>query len=197
MKHIINHCSVPFMAIVALLAGSVCHAVPVVSLNPSNATFLAGSSVFVDVLISGVPAGDDVAAYDLDVTYDGALLSQVDIAFDSFLGNAALFEVLESKTGVNTAPGVVDFAALSLLSDADLLVLQSPQNGAFRLATLKFQALRDGQSDFALVYGPGNDVKCANNQVCVPSVPEPAVSWLFGLGLTLLLFQAKARAKAV
>ena len=145
MKHIINHCSVPFMAIVALLAGSVCHAVPVVSLNPSNATFLAGSSVFVDVLISGVPAGDDVAAYDLDVTYDGALLSQVDIAFDSFLGNAALFEVLESKTGVNTAPGVVDFAALSLLSDADLLVLQSPQNGAFRLATLKFQALRDGQ----------------------------------------------------
>jgi hypothetical protein len=194
MKNISNHAFTILVTAFALFASVEARAVPMVTLDPSSTSFLLGQPVNVNVDISGA-TGNPITAYDLNVTYDSSLLSPVGVSFGLYLGDPSLFEALISDTGVNTAPGVVDFAEVSLLSDADVLSLQAPANGAFTLATLQFTALQDGQSNFALVYGPGNDVKCANDQVCVPSIPEPPMAWLFGLGLMLLMCcRAKAHA---
>jgi hypothetical protein len=125
------------------------------------------------------------SAYDLDVLYPDSLLTPTGIVFDGFLGDASQFEVLESASGGNTAPGIVDFAAVSLLSDAELLALQAPNSG-FRLATLNFLGTADGVADFQFSFSPGNDVKCGNNQVCIPSVPEPGITALVVVGAAWL-----------
>jgi PEP-CTERM motif-containing protein len=85
--------------------------------------------------------------------------------------------------------------ALSLLSDVDLLILQAPNSG-FRLATLNFLGKADGFADFQFAFGPGNDVKCDNNQVCIPSVvPEPGTISLLALGGMAWLHARRRRSK--
>lgn len=173
------------IAVLTLFQSALCTAVPVLGFSPgSPLNVTANQPLSVDVLISGL-AGQVVSAYDVDVLYPPELLTPTDIVFDGFLGDAGLFQVLESPTGGSTTPGVVDFAALSLLSDAELRGLQAPNSG-LRLATLNFLGVADGTANFQFGFDPGNDVKCDNNSVCIAAIPEPEIYAMFLAGLGLV-----------
>lgn len=183
------------IAVLTLLHSTLCTALPMLSFSPASPVNVSANQPFsLDVLISGL-AGQVVSAYDVDVLYPSALLIPTGIVFDGFLGDASLFQVLESPSGGSTAPGVVDFAALSLLSDVELLPLQAPNSG-FRLATLNFLGIADGAATFQFAFGPGNDVKCDNNSVCIPAIPEPEIYLMLLVGLGLIGWAWRWRAKA-
>lgn len=161
------------------------HAAPVVQLSPGGSSAVtAGTTLSVGVEVANL-AGDIVSAYDLNVKYDSSLLTNPSVIFGTLLGNASAFEVLESGTGTDTAPGLVDFAAVSLLSDATLLALQAP-NATVTLATLSFDVLTNGVASLDIVFGPNDDVKCADAVQCISGtgVPEPGA---IALLLTALL----------
>ncbi|MBI5256833.1 MAG: PEP-CTERM sorting domain-containing protein [Burkholderiales bacterium] len=149
--------------------------------------FTAGSSVSVDVMVGNLPAGEAVTAFDIDVGYDGTMLSFFDVFFDVQLGDSLLGEAIEGATG--SSPGLVDLFSLSLLTDAELVALQA--GGPVHLASLQFTALTDGDTSGMsfMNWGPFNDVKGVGNKILIGQVPEPAsfglaALALLGLGLT-------------
>ena len=130
-----------FISLLALLCGwlaSVPARAVSIDLDPSSSTVQAGDTLSVAVVISGL-GKLIVSAFDLDVLYDPQLLFSQGIAFGHWLGDPALFEVLEFPTGNATGPGVLDFSAVSLLSDTDLKTLQQSAQGTLTLATLNFR----------------------------------------------------------
>ena len=179
----------------ALLAFCVLSWVPsahAISLDfvPASQTVGIGDLLTVDVVISGLnAAGEIVSTYDLDVNYDPNILSATGVAFGGFLGNPFFFEVLQGSN--ISVPGVVDFAELSLLSDAEL---QPLQQDTFTLARLSFDAVGLGTSPMSFFFDPFNDVKGLNGQVLtltagdgnVNVVPEPGTFLLLGSGLAAL-----------
>ena len=157
---------------------------------PASQTLGIGDSVAVDVVISDLnAAGEIVSTYDLDVNYDPSILSATGVAFGGFLGDPFFFEVLQDSD--ISVPGVVDFAELSLLSDAELQLLQQD---TFTLATLFFDTLRLGTSPLSFFFDSSNDVKGLNGQTLtltagdgnVNVVPEPGTLLLQGSGLAAL-----------
>ena len=150
-------------------------AAPTISFN------VAGNKA--DVVVGNL-GGDIVAAYDIDVKYDAMALSFVGLSFGSGLGvwnaDLDLSEVL--NLGPDDLGGVVDFAAVSFLSDADLLTLQGGDKVV--LATLEFNG-QDLSSLQFVNWGRTNDVKGSDNRVIIPGgqIPEPATYALVGLAL--------------
>jgi len=180
---------------VALLTGLAIAPRPVAAISigfvPAVQTVGLGANVSVDVVVSGLEASeiaDIVAAFDLDVAYDPLVVAATGVNFGAALGVLGL-EVL---TNFDLAtPGLVDFAALSLLSDADLAALQGD---AVTLATLQFSALALGTSPLALISAApfGIDVKGAANEIlsfesvvggAIHVVPEPSTVLLLTVGL--------------
>lgn len=149
--------------------------------------FSAGGNVSVDVMVGNLPAGEAVTAYDIDIGYDGALMSFFDVFFELELGDSAQGEAIEFADG--SLSGLVDLFSLSLLTDAELVALQA--GGPVHLATLQFTALADGDTSGMgfMNWGPFNDVKGVGNKILIGQVPEPAsfgiaALALLGLGLT-------------
>jgi hypothetical protein len=83
---------------------------------------------------------------------------------------------------------LIDFAAVSLLSDAALLALQGGDSVV--LATLNFDAIAIGTSSLEFHFDAFNDVKGSGNTPLtldakagsVAVVPEPSAAVVFGLG---------------
>ncbi|MDJ0789779.1 MAG: cohesin domain-containing protein [Myxococcota bacterium] len=163
-----------------------------IELNPPAQKIASGETTMVRIVASGL-GGEIVSAYDLDLTYDPAILAAVSVSFGPLLGDPALFQVIESFD-VST-DGVVDFAQLSLLSDTALLALQTPP--AFTLAVVEFRAIGSGTSPLALRFDDFNDVKGLNGEQLVvtakpgsvtvtPVIPEPSAALVFGLGVAVV-----------
>lgn len=182
----------------ALVAGLTLAALPA-SAAPTisfGAAVVNGSNIEVDVIVADL-GNDIVAAYDIDVQFDASTLAFDGFAFGLGLGDEALFEVF--NIGPFESGGVVDVAAVSLLSDDDLFALQG--GGPVTLGTLKFldQGQQGDVSSLLFVnWGDFNDVKGQRNQVLIPggNVPEPATYALTGLALAGLLASRLARRRA-
>ncbi len=120
------------------------------SLVPSSTTVTTGQAFSVDVVVAGLGAGQAVGAFDFDVTFDASVLSASGVAFGSALG----VDGVDLFGSALLSAGRIDFAAVSLLAEVDLLAAQT---GPFSIATLSFAAMAPGLSDirFDLATFPG------------------------------------------
>lgn len=154
-----------------------------ISFSPSAASVGIGGNVAVDVRVSGLGAGTDIGAFDLNVLFDASLLNLTGYALGASLGDTSLFEALDISLG-NTAAGKFNLSEISLLSDL------SAQQDAFTLATLYFSGAAVGSSALSLgdvVLGDafGNALQADLQGASVTSVPEPHNLALFLAGLAL------------
>ncbi len=160
-----------------------------ISFVPSDATALVDDIVDVDVVVSDL-GGEIVSAYDLDILYDDSILTVLSVFLPSAsLGNPVIPEAFYD---VNFAPGVVDMAGVSLLSDAELLARQG--GDSVNLGTISFQATALGTSGLDFVFDDFNDVKgllgepldLEVGQGSVRVVPEPSAALAFAVGAAVV-----------
>lgn len=154
-----------------------------ISFNPSAANVGMGSNTAVDVRISGLTAGTDLGAFDLNVLFDAAQLALTGYTLGAALGDTSLFEAFDTSLG-STASGKFNLSEISLLSDL------SAQQDAFTLATLYFSGIAAGNSalsfgDVVLVDAFGNALQAGLQSGTAATVPEPQSLALFLAGLAL------------
>lgn len=186
-----------FNACAALAAGlSLAAAQPAQAINVSvqgtPAAVVAGDNFSVDVVVTDI-VDEIITAWDIDVAFDPALLSNSVVSFP-ILSFGGADTILDAFFDI----GLTDAFLVSLLSDADIRALQCPGGAcgpSLTLATLSFVADADGAPVISLVnWGLANDIKCADNLQCYPAlVPEPRALALLGLGLVgLALLRRRA-----
>lgn len=168
-----------------------------IALDPAAQSVEVGDAVSVDVVFSGL-GGEVVSAYDLDVTYDPGVLAATDVVFTTQLGDELFFEAFNGFD--LSAPGLVDLAQLSFLTDDELFALQG--GDTVTVATLEFQAVANGTTALDFVFDAFNDVKGrdaavlpldatpASVEVGMPPsevpIPEPGAALVFGIGSLLV-----------
>jgi hypothetical protein len=160
-----------------------------ISLLPAVQSVQQFGTVSIDVVIDGLGAGvaPTLSAFDLDVTFDPAVLSFASIEFGTELGDPSLFEAIVSST-VLGGPARVDLAEASLLSNA---VLDASQPAGFVLATIRFTAVALGESPLAITQAvlantAGGGSLAADRfaaTITIVPVPEPATLVMMGVGL--------------
>jgi hypothetical protein len=116
----------------------------------SSTSVTTGQQFTLDVLVSGLDAGQAVAGFDLDLVFDPALLTADHATFGNYLGTVDVGQF----TNALLSPGRADFAAVSMSDAATLLSLQS---GTFSLARFVFKATGPGSTaiDFDTLAAPG------------------------------------------
>lgn len=174
----------------------------------------SGGTQDVIVQVSGLPAGEIVSAFDMDVTFNSTQATATGVDFTNNLGVPTDLTTWltscapgpcsplnpEALTDVILSPGLVDFAEISNLSDAALQTLQSGLGSTFTLATLHFQLSPN------ITAGPGyafnwafpNDVKGLNAGIIFPQqnpIPEPSTVLLISSGLLGLVALRKRFSK--
>ena len=160
------------------------------SFAPSSQTISQYGTASVDI-IATLGVREIVAAYDLDIAYNPSIVTATAVSFGSLLGGP----VNSFQSAIGTS-GLIDLAEVSLLSDADLALLQGA--GPITLATLFFSGDNPGTSPPSFInYGQaGNDIKGYNNipygsptldggsiTVTGGQVPIPPSMLLLGFGL--------------
>lgn len=175
-------------------------AIQIVVTPPVDTAFVGGTLAF-DVRVEDL--GDEiVAAFDLDFTFDPAVLSFDGLTFGaSFGGPAGSFSGYETP-----APGLVDLFLFSILPDD---VLAAAQGGSALLARLTFTGLAPGSSPMR-VLGPESDpffaldgreaaslelesIGAALAVVSERPVPEPGSLTLLGIGLLAIAVTVRRR----
>lgn len=181
MKLFPSCCAILLLGLAASAAQSA-----TVSIVPPAGTVTVGSTfdviVRIDELVSG--SAPSLGAFDIDVSYDAAMLSLVGHSFGDALD---LFD-LGSVTFTDFASaGLATVGEVSLDTAADLDTLQP---GAFALFTLTFQAAGAGTSALTLglnsladAAGSALTADVSNASVAVAPVPLPAAAWLLLSGL--------------
>lgn len=109
---------------------------------PATQDAVLGSTLSVQLNISGLgdATADSLGAFDLDFTYDPALLAFNNVSFGDQLDVLGFGSI----TGIDSSvAGLVNLFEVSLDLASDLNVLQSP---AFTLATLTFDTLAIGST---------------------------------------------------
>lgn len=158
-----------------------------IEFSPQNQTANLSDSVSVDVLITGLEDGslnEIVSSFDLDITYDPAIVSFAGVTFGTGLG-------LSFQSNTNSL-GLIDIAEVSLEADA---TLQANQGNDLFLGTLSFDAIGFGVSPlnfnfdaFNLLTGLNGNIlqlTSSSGSIVVGQVPLPSTLSLMGLGAFL------------
>jgi hypothetical protein len=168
----------------------------VIGFQPSSSVVPAGSTVQIELAISGLGLGTapSLGVFDLDVTYDPSILSFDAVAFgDPGLGDELDLGGFGSVTGFDSsAPGVINHFELSLDTPADLDNLQAD---AFTLSVFSFTALAPGFSSLDIVINalgdslgdPLSASVLSGGVTAITTVPEaPGGEWALALGAIFL-----------
>lgn len=182
-----------------------------ITFDPLTSTVFEGDSFDVALRVSGLhdtSLDEVVSGFDLDVLFDGSILTATSFAFGSDLGLVDLDPVF-GNAGASFGFGLVDLYQFSFSSDDELA---SSQGDAVLLGLLRLTAAAAGQSSLAFDSDPlfgrnivgrdfaSLDVDVGNGRVDVlvrpVSVPEPPTIALLGSGVLLLLLRSLQRRTA-
>jgi hypothetical protein len=159
-----------------------------ISIDPSSQSTTVGSTVSATVRIADLTTGTapSLGGYDLNLSFDSAVLSFSGLTYGSGLDVLGLGSIRVSDTG-SAALGLLNVVEISLDEESDLNALQTD---AFGLFTVTFQALAAGTSGLSLqvnsladAAGLGLNAATANGSIGVAPVPLPAAAWLLFSGL--------------
>ena len=184
--------------IALLLANGMVQGAINLNINPTTQT---GNSVEIGIAISGLDSGaaPSLSTYDLDLKYDSNQLSFVGAAFgDPVLGNQ--LDLLNFGSNLTAAEisssGVVNLFELSFDSPGELNSLQAD---SFTLATLTFNVLGAGTSQFDIVINALGDADgnslgdVTATSVAITTVPLPPASFMMFSGLFAVLATKRNR----
>lgn len=172
------------------------------SLQPPTQSVAVGATIEISVNVSGLGAGaaPSLSVFDLDLTYDAAVLQFDSLAFgDPGLGDQLDLAALGSLKGSDgSLAGVVNHFEVSFDPPA---LLDSSQPGAFTLSVIRFTALSLGNSPLGLVVKEVGDALGDPLAVSVESgsvtvVPEPTATGLvlaFGLSTWAVFARRRSR----
>lgn len=194
--------------IIPVVAGFLLGAVPaatqaaLLSLQPASASVGVGASVEVALTISGLGDGSapSLGVFDVDLTYDPAVLQFDSVAFgDPVLGDQLDLSGLGAVTGFDASvAGAVNHFELSLDSVADLDALQA---GAFTLSVFRFTALNPGVSPVELSLNSlgdaqGDPLAAQWGGARLTVIPEPAsVGLWFAMGSAAWIVFRRGRSR--
>jgi hypothetical protein len=181
-----------------LLAGLLLMTLPATAATLSFAPVMQqgqiGDTIAVDVLAAGLVAGaaPSLGLYNLDITYDGLLLSLANVLYgDPVLGNQLALLGLPSVQAFGPGVGTsVNVFEASLNTEAELNTLQAD---AFRLFRLEFDAIGTGVSPLTMVVNEFLDASQTNPapiaidsagtaSVTIGVIPEPSTFTLIIAG---------------
>ena len=132
----------------------------------------------------------------MDIGYDPTLLMPTSVTFGDLLGDPLLFQAL-TASNLAFAPNIVEAAEVSLLSNAQLDLLQA---ASFTLFTVDFQAIGNGTTSVQYAGGPiddGNGNLLFGTKTIGPMIaPEPGSLVLLGSGLCFLAVLGRLRLAA-
>jgi hypothetical protein len=144
-----------------------------------------GQGIPMDLVISGVPGGVQVGAFDLTLMFNPTRLMNGPFLFGPSLGDPVQFEVLNNVTTLG--PGAIEITSISLLSGAELQLLQT---ASFTLGTFMLTPTITGTSSVTVAGvvsdAGGNPISTSFVGATVTGVPEPASGLLLVLGLVIL-----------
>lgn len=167
------------------------HAAVMLSVVPSSQTVPVGSSMSVDVNISGFGAGTapSLGTFDVTVDYDPAVLSYSFVAFGPGLDVLGLGSIQSVLPGF----GTVNLFELSLDTITEL---NSFQQSSFSLFTLGFTVAGAGTSLISLSVNALGDAEGSsllatiqNGSVTADNphaIPEPRLGWIVGVVVACL-----------
>jgi hypothetical protein len=185
------------IAAALLLFGTTAHAISL-SFSPSSQVESVSTSVYVDLVISGLgdSSAPSLSVFDMDVLYDPTILGLTNVDFgDPVLGDQLDLFGFGSITGVGGVSGATNIFEVSLDSPIDLDNLQL---GSFTLARLTFDILDIGTSflDLAnVVLGDsfGSPLEADVNPGSIRGIPEPGTLALLGIGLAGMGFTRRRK----
>jgi hypothetical protein len=141
-----------------------------ISIQGMPAAVTAGDAFSVDIVVTGI-VDEIITAWDIDVAFDSALLSNGFVTFntDAFGGateDDSIFDAHSSKTG-SRMPSWCRCWAMTTSARCSARAMSAVRR--LTLATLGFTAAADGVPMIGFVnWGLLNDIKCADNFQCYP-----------------------------
>lgn len=181
-------------AVVVLVALASPAAGVTIAVVPQAAEVIVGSSLEVDLTISGLggPGAPSLGVFDLDLAFDPALFSFASVTFgDPLLGDQLDLAGFGSVTDAALGSGSLDLFELSLDPPA---LLDAVQAGEFTLVTVTLETLGVAEGLLSIsvqtlgdAWGDPIGVTAIRDAtVSVSAIPEPTAALAFAAGLGVL-----------
>lgn len=186
------------LAAICLLGFASLASAAIISFDPTPATGDVGDPIVVDLIWDGSAVPEYLGDYDLDISWDAAIVSLTSYDQDPDFG-VDFFGCIVCPS--SDGPGSLNLVQVSLDSLADLEFNQFLLGNVFRIATLTFEGLAVGDTPLALsanAIGNGSGLNhvpavtladgriCVGPDGCAVAVSEPGTVTLILFGLLAL-----------